>query len=254
MAKKDAEVGTSEHKLIIRNIKISDYEDIYEIMESVYANIGGPWTKKELKSHLNHFPEGQICIEDNGRVIAAAFSLIVTYSKYGDKHTYKQITGNGLLTNHDPEGDTLYGIDVFVHPDFRGMRLGRRLYDARKELCETLNLRAIIVGGRIPGYINVAKKLTPRQYIDEVKKKEIFDPVLTFQLANDFHLRKIVQGYLPDDLDSKAYAALLEWKNALYETEETLFGGNKTLVRVGLVQWKMRNLSSVEELYRMIEF
>ena len=201
MAKKDAEVATSEHKLIIRNILIGDYEDICEIMESVYADIGGSWTKKELKSHLTHFPEGQICIEDNGKVIAAAFSLIVTYSKYGDKHTYKQITGNGLLTNHDPDGDTLYGIDVFVHPDFRGLRLGRRLYDARKELCETLNLRAIIVGGRIPGYKNVAKKLTPRQYIDEVKKKEIFDPVLTFQLANDFHLRKIVQGYLPDDRD-----------------------------------------------------
>jgi len=255
MAKsKDTEVSSSEHKLKIRNVKMNDYDDICEIMESVYAEIGGPWTKKELKSHLNYFPEGQICIEDNGKVIAAAFSLIVTYANYGDKHTYQQITGDGLLSNHDPEGDTLYGIDVFVHPEFRGMRLGRRLYDARKELCETLNLRAIIVGGRIPGYKKYAKKLTPRQYIDEVKKKEIFDPVLTFQLANDFHLRKIVQGYLPDDLDSKAYAALLEWKNALHETDEILFGGNKTLVRVGLVQWKMRNLASVDELYRMIEF
>jgi predicted amidohydrolase/GNAT superfamily N-acetyltransferase len=255
MAKnKENELNLSEHKLKLRNIELSDYDDICEIMDSVYADIGGSWTKKEMKSHLNFFSKGQICIEDNGKVIAAAFSLIVNYANYGDKHTYKQITGNGLLSNHDPKGDTLYGIDIFVHPEFRGMRLGRRLYDARKELCETLNLRAIIVGGRIPGYKKYAKKLSPRQYIDEVKKKEIFDPVLTFQLANDFHLRKIVQGYLPDDLDSKAYAALLEWKNALYETEEALFGGNKTLVRVGLVQWKMRNLSSVDELYRMIEF
>ncbi len=255
MAKnKDSELNLSEHKLRLRNIELSDYDDICEIMDSVYADIGGSWTKKEMKSQLNFFAKGQICIEDNGKVIAAAFSLIVNYANYGDKHTYKEITGNGLLSNHDPKGDTLYGIDIFVHPEFRGMRLGRRLYDARKELCETLNLRAIIVGGRIPGYKKYAKKLSPRLYIDEVKKKEIFDPVLTFQLANDFHLRKIVQGYLPDDLDSKAYAALLEWKNALYETEETLFGGNKTLVRVGLVQWKMRNLSSVDELYRMIEF
>ncbi|MEZ4566667.1 MAG: hypothetical protein R2860_06770 [Desulfobacterales bacterium] len=29
-----------------------------------------------------------------------------------------------------------------------GLRLGRRLYDARKELCETLNLKSIIFGGR----------------------------------------------------------------------------------------------------------
>ncbi len=251
---KDREGNTSEHKLKIRNVKQTDYDDIYEIMEFVYSDIGGPWTKKEFRSHLKYFNEGQICIEDNGKVVAAAFSLIVNYAKYGDKHTYQQITGDGMLTNHDPEGDTLYGIDIFVHPDYQGMRLGRRMYDARKELCEKLNLRAIIVGGRIPGYKNVAKKLTPRQYIEEVKKKEIFDPVLTFQLANDFHLRKIIQGYLPDDRDSKAYAALLEWKNALHETDETLFGGNKSLVRIGLVQWKMRNMASVEELYRMIEF
>ncbi|MBC7450278.1 MAG: GNAT family N-acetyltransferase, partial [Cytophagales bacterium] len=255
MAKiKDKENSAPEHKLKIRNIKQTDYDDIYEIMEFVYSDIGGSWTKKEFRSHLKYFPEGQICIEDNGRVVAAAFSLIVNYSKYGDKHTYQQITGDGMLTNHDPEGDTLYGIDIFVHPEFQGMRLGRRMYDARKELCEKLNLRAIIVGGRIPGYKNVAKKLTPRQYIEEVKKKEIFDPVLTFQLANDFHLRKIIQGYLPDDRDSKAYAALLEWKNALHETDESLFGGKKSLVRIGLVQWKMRNMASVEELYRMIEF
>lgn len=243
------------HKLKIRNIKMADYEDIYEIMELVYQGMLAPWTKTELKSHLKHFPEGQICIEDNGKVVAASFSLIVKYTKYGDRHTYYQITGNGLLDNHDPNGDTLYGIDIFVHPQYQGMRLGRRLYDVRKELCEKLNLKSIIVGGRIPGYKNYSKKYTPKQYIEEVRKKELFDPVLTFQLANDFHLRKIVQGYLPDDTDSKAYAALLEWKNAIYEDEEIeLFGGEKSIVRVGLVQWKMRNTPTLDHLYRNIEF
>jgi ribosomal protein S18 acetylase RimI-like enzyme len=141
-----------EHKLNLRNITMADYDQIKEIMELVYSNAGGSYTKKELKSMLKYFPEGQIAVEDNGTLVAAAFSLIVDYSDYGDTHTYKQITGGGTLKTHDPEGDTLYGIDVFVHPKYRGLRLGRRLYDARKELCEKLNLRAIIVGGRIPGY------------------------------------------------------------------------------------------------------
>ena len=34
----------------------------------------------------------------------------------------------------------------------RGRRLARRLYDARKELCERLNLRSIAFGARIAGY------------------------------------------------------------------------------------------------------
>jgi predicted amidohydrolase/GNAT superfamily N-acetyltransferase len=244
----------TEHKLHLRNITMDDYDQIQEIMEMVYSNAGGAWTKRELKSQLKYFPEGQICIEDNGTLVAAAFSLIVDYADYGDKHTYKEITSNGSLKNHNADGDTLYGIDVFVHPSYQGMRLGRRLYDARKELCEKLNLRAIIAGGRIPGYKLHSNELTPKQYIDKVKNKEIFDPILTFQLANDFHVRKVLTNYLPDDKESKSYATLLEWINVYYEEAENLIGGEKSVVRVGVVQWKMRRVNAVEELLKQIEF
>src|SRR3954469_5750128 len=91
----------SAHKLNLRNISEDDYDDIKEIMDMVYSNAGGAWKKKEFKSQLKNFPEGQICIEDNGKVVAAAFSLIVNYADYGDNHTYKQITGDGMLDNHD---------------------------------------------------------------------------------------------------------------------------------------------------------
>ena len=211
-----------EHRLKLRNIKLSDYEDIREIMVSIYKNQGGAWTKEELKNQLKAFPEGQIAIEDNGKVVAA--------------------------------GDTLYGTDVFVHTDYRGMRLGRRLYDVRKELCENLNLRSIIAGGRIPGYTNYAEEMTPRKYIDLVKNKEIFDSVLSFQLANEFHVRKVITKYLPSDTDSRAYATLLEWINIYYEKDEKLIGNKKSIVRLGLVQWKMRRFSNVDDLMQQVEF
>src|SRR5690606_12131007 len=179
-----------EHRLKLRHLRRSDYNDIHEIMVEIYSKAGMGYTRNELKRQIQKFPEGQIGIEDNGKIVAAALSIVVDYGKFGDKHTYEQITGNGKFDTHDPDGDTLYGTDVFVHPEYHGMRLGRRLYDARKELCENLNLRAIIAGGRIPGYKEHSERLTPRQYIQEVKNKEIYDPVLSFQLANDFHVRK----------------------------------------------------------------
>jgi predicted amidohydrolase/GNAT superfamily N-acetyltransferase len=245
---------TTLHKLKLRNLKLSDYVHVKRIMNDVYSNAGGAWTKDEFKSQLKHFPEGQICIEDNGKLVAAAFTVVVDYSKYGDNHNYKEITGNGLLTNHDPKGDTLYGIDVFVDPGYQGLRLGRRLYDARKELCEKLNLRAIIMGGRIPGYKKYSRELSPREYIEQVKNKEIYDPILTFQLNNEFHIRKVMTNYLPDDKESKSYAVLLEWINVYYDDSEKLFGDKKTLVRVGVVQWKMRRMYSLEDLNQQLEF
>lgn len=243
-----------EHRLKLRNLRMNDYPDVKEIMDHVYCNLGGSWTHKQYKSLLQHFTEGQICIEDKGKVVAVALSIVVNYSHFGDSHSYMQITGNGNFSTHDPEGDTLYGVDVFVHPEYQGLRLGRRLYDARKELCEKLNLRAIIAGGRIPGYADYSKELTPRQYIEQVRNKEVHDPILSFQLSNDFHVRKIITNYNREDKESHSYATLLEWINIYYEEKEKLIGGKKTVVRVGVVQWQMRRVRDLDELMRHIEF
>ncbi|WP_440998024.1 GNAT family N-acetyltransferase [Arhodomonas sp. SL1] len=244
-----------EHRLRLRNLKLSDYPDIKRIMDRVYPNLGGAWTRKQFAAQVNRFPDGQICIEDNGRVVAAVISMIVDYDRFGDKHTYDEITGNGFLTNHDPNGDVLYGVDVFVDPDYRDMRLGRRLYDARKELCRSLNLRAIIAGGRIPGYRHHADEMTPEEYIELVKRREIHDPILSFQLANDFHVRRVITGYMPEDRESQSYATLVQWDNIFYEADRSpLIGGRKSLVRVGTVQWQMRRVKTFDDLMTNIEF
>ncbi|MGK0247927.1 MAG: GNAT superfamily N-acetyltransferase, partial [Oleispira sp.] len=173
----------TEHKLNLRHLTLDDFADIKKLMDAVYPGLGGAWPEKKFRAQLQVFQDGQICIEDHGVVVAAAFSVIVDYDKFGDQHTYDQITGNAYLTTHDPLGDVLYGVDVFVSPDYHGMRLGRRLYEARKELCQNLNLKAIVAGGRIPNYQNHSKTLTPQAYIEQVKRKEIYDPILTFQLS-----------------------------------------------------------------------
>jgi len=244
----------TEHRLHLRTLQVSDFQDIMEIMERVYRVMGEYWTQEEFSSHLIRFPEGQICIEDKGKVVAAALSLIIDYTKYGENHTYRQVIGEGHLKNHDPDGDYLYGIEVFVHPDYQGLRLGRRLYDARKEICENLDLKGIIVGGRIPGYHKYAQEMTPQQYVQMVKNKEIHDPVLSFQLSNDFHIKKLIPNYLPEDKESLGYAVLLEWNNIYYEERQPLMGGKKTYVRLGSVQWQMRLFESFDDFMQQVEF
>ncbi|MDT8439900.1 MAG: GNAT family N-acetyltransferase [Wenzhouxiangellaceae bacterium] len=248
--------STDSHRLVLRQTRIEDYPDIAEIMERVYgADLDGAWTRAQFESQIRRFPEGQLCIEDNGRVVAGAISLIIKYSRWGHQHSYRDIVGNGYLSTHDPKGDVLYGVDVFVHPDYRDLRLGRRLYDARKELCERLNLRGIVLGGRIPGYDARREEMTPQQYVAKVRARELVDPILTFQLANDFQVRKIVRGYLPDDHKSAGYATLLEWINIYYEeTSASLIGGRPSDVRVGAVQWKMRPTRSLDDLFGQIEY
>lgn len=237
----------------LRKLSISDYNDLKESMLQAYLDSGnGIWSKAKIQNLINIFPEGQLCISVDDKVVACSLSIIVDYDLFGDNHTYEQITGKYTFSTHTNKGNVLYGIEVFVHPDYRGLRLARRLYEARKELCEFLNLESIIAGGRIPGYHEYADSLTPRKYIDKVKNKEIYDPTLTFQISNDFHVRKILKDYLPGDIESKEYATLIEWNNIYYQDEVS--ARSAKTIRLGLVQWQMRLFNNLEAFYEQVEF
>ena len=164
------------------------------------------------------------------------------------------VTGNETFNTHDANGNILYGIEVFIHPDYRGLRLARRMYEYRKELCEKLNLKAIMFGGRIPNYHKYADQMRPKEYIEKVRSREIYDPVLTFQLSNDFHVRRVIRNYLPSDEESEHCATLLQWDNIYYQPPTDSYVDRKPTVRIGLVQWQMRPYASVDDLFEQVEF
>ncbi|MEZ4983705.1 MAG: bifunctional GNAT family N-acetyltransferase/carbon-nitrogen hydrolase family protein [Saprospiraceae bacterium] len=239
----------------IRYLQLNDYLQLRESMEKAYPNWPGVyWQKKHIALLLETFPEGQLAVLVDKKVVGCALSLIIDYSKFGDQHTYSDIIGKDTFATHDAEGDVLYGIEVFIHPDYRGLRLGRRLYDARKELCENLNLKSIIFGGRLPRYRDHADSMTAKEYIEKVKARILFDPVLTFQLANDFHVKRVLNNYLPSDKDSLSYATLMEWNNIYYQPKEVLVNAQKQIVRLGLVQWQMRLFRDFEAFCEQAEF
>lgn len=190
---------------IIENVELTllsldDYQELKTAMIEAYTNLANPyWEEHQIDTLIKKFPEGQIVIKVNDQIAGCALSILVDYDEFDEAHTYNDITGNETFNTHSAYGDTLYGIDVFIKAEFRGLRLGRRLYDYRKELCERLNLKGITFGGRIPNYHEYADKISPKEYIEKVKRKEIHDPVLNFQISNDFHPARILKGYLEGD-------------------------------------------------------
>lgn len=243
------------HQLEIKKLSITDYQELLEAMKAAYPNWQGSyWSLEALKKLIGFFPDGQMVICVNEKVVGCALSIIVEYDRFEDDHTYKEITGNYTFNTHDPKGDVLYGIEIFIHPDYRGLRLGRRLYDARKELCEHLNLKAVVFGGRIPNYYKYCNELSPKEYILKVKNRELFDPVLSFQLSNDFHVKKVLKGYMPEDNQSKEYATLLQWDNVYYSVKSRKSFTPSSYVRLGLIQWQMRPYENLEELFSHVEY
>lgn len=210
-----------------------------------------PWTAAQIESQIDAFAEGQLIVEFAGEVVATSSSLIVNGKEFEGWHSFDGVSGGGHITNHDPAGDMLYGIDIAVDPAHRGLRLARRLYEARKQVVRDLHLRGMLIAGRIPGYHKHSASLTAEEYARRVVKKQLKDPVLTTQLANGFAIRSILPGYLPNDFESRGYAVLMEWLNPDHLPGEALAIQQ---VRVAAVQYQMRLVSSFEEFAQQCQF
>ena len=220
------------NKVQIRNLQIEDYTQLSQSFKRVYSDGSDVfWTHKQIEKLIKIFPEGQIVTVVDEKIVGCALSIILDYDKVKNDHTYAQVTGKETFDTHNPDGNILYGIEVFIHPDYRGLRLARRMYEYRKELCETLNLKAIMFGGRIPNYHKYADKIRPKEYID-----------------------KVMKNYLPNDEESKHFACLLQWDNIYYQAPTQEYISPKTTVRVGLVQWQMRSYNSLDDLFEQVEF
>ena len=242
-------------KVELRNLKLEDYKELKKSMIQSYPEMQGAyWHEEHIGNLLKIFPEGQLVILVDNVVVGSALSLIVDEKMVSKNHDYAKITGNYTFSTHNPDGEILYGIDVFIDPKYRGLRLGRRLYDARKEICEQLNLKAINFAGRIPNYGKYSTELTPKEYIEKVRMKELHDPVLSFQLSNDFHVIKILKNYLEGDKNSREFAVLLEWNNIYYDESPKIINLDKSVIRLGLIQWQMRPFKDLEALFEQAEF
>ena len=202
--------------LIIRNTRLDDIEKIVKLQQDsfpILARYDNIWHPEELKSHLQIFPLGQfVVVEEDGEVVGSASTLIVTLNPEYAEHTWKGITSDGMFTDHNPNGDSLYGADISTHPKFRHEGIGSMLYGARKELVLRLGLRRMISGGRLFNFQDYADKMSAFEYANKVINGELHDPVLSFELDNGFKFIKILPNYL-DDIRSQNYASFIEWLN-----------------------------------------
>ncbi|MDT7855757.1 GNAT family N-acetyltransferase [Rubrivirga sp. S365] len=239
--------------LRVRPLTPADHEAIVRLHDVAFPGMT-TWTPEELAEIVAAFPEGQLGVEVDGRLVASSFSLVVDVDEYGAGHVYDDVAGDDLAENHDPDGDSLYGIEVVVDPTYRGMRIGRRLYEERKALVRRLNLKRIVIGGRLPGYHRVSDEMTAQEYVERVQARDLVEPVLTFQLANGFAIKRVVPGYLPDDAESEGYGVMMEWVNLHYAPDPAERTRSTFPVRVAAVQYPVRTIESFDDFARQVEF
>ena len=243
--------------LRIRNSSTEDIPAIIALCRRVYRDMA-PYDPGMIAGQIANYPDGQFVVEYQGEIVGFAASFKISEELALGPHTWTEITGGGFAARHDPHGDWLYGMDVGVDPERRRLRIGQRLYDARRQLCESENLKGIVFGGRMPGWARRRRNYPdPLEYIEAVREKTIVDSVVNFHLRAGFEPIGVLPGYLPEDKASNACASHMVWRNPYAEEVQTrsqLAHGQKEAVRVATVQFQQRMISSVDEFLGNVEY
>jgi predicted amidohydrolase/GNAT superfamily N-acetyltransferase len=244
--------------LIVRNAKTDDIDGILQLIAKVYPDFP-PYTPNMLRGQINSFPEGHFIAQADHSIVGYSASIILDEKKALSKHTWREITGSGFGSTHDLDGDYLYGYEVCVDPQYRGVKIGQRFYQARKELCKFWRLKGIVFGGRIPRLAGKINKVgSVEEYVKQVQAKKLRDPVLSFQLRNGFEVIGILDNYLSSDKDSLGYAIHLLWKNPEHphemEQRQTKRKRPKETVRLAAVQYQQRAIRSFDEFVQIVTY
>ena len=200
------------------------FADIQELCRKVYP-FTKPWSIDQLESHRAYFPDGQLIAVNmvSGKVVGLAFSLIISWDDYSPQDNWTDFTSGGFFHNHNPKrGKTLYGAEVMVDPEMRGLGIGKLLYQGRQEIAYKYGLKRIRAGARLRGYSKFKDKFAPNEYVKEVMEKRIYDPTLSFQLNQGFTAIDVAKNYLFNDPESLGYAAVIEWLNPQVITEKDI--------------------------------
>ncbi|MGB3722445.1 MAG: carbon-nitrogen hydrolase family protein [Pacificimonas sp.] len=248
-------------KLEVRLALPADVPRIVTLIGKTYAGVEN-YTPSMIRGQINNFPGGQFVVEMDEDIVGYCASSRIDEAVALAPHDWETISGNGYGSRHDPTGDWLYGIEMVVSAEQRGMRIGRRLYEARRNLVERLELKGVVFGGRMPGYAKAHRRRknrveTPAAYVEGVSEGTLRDTTLGFQIKNGFQPIGVLENYLPEDEPSGGHAAHMIWRNPYVDPDEAKeFRVQRGVrgVRLATVQLQARAVKDFDEFVHNVEY
>ncbi|AIQ50193.1 GNAT family N-acetyltransferase [Paenibacillus sp. FSL R7-0331] len=209
--------GKTPVPAVIRNYTAADFGELITIQSEAFPPPYPAellWNREQLRNHVERFPEGALCAEVNGELAGSVTSLKIHFNEESahNGHTWSEVTADGYLTTHQPDGNTLYIADLCVRPKFRKLGLGKELVQSLYHVVVEQKLERLLGAGRMPGYHKEVSRLSAQAYLAEVIGGQLADPVITFLLRCGRSPLGVTADYLEDE-ESCNYAALMEWRN-----------------------------------------
>lgn len=200
-------------EIIVRRAEIKDIEGILNVEEETWPETLRA-TEEQFLSRIETFSEGTIVAVVDNTIVGVVATEIVDYDLNQPALTWGEITDRGFIKRtHNPNGNTLYGVDLSVSPF--GIGASKLLMQEIGRLTIRHNLKWGILGARIPRYHKFADSMSAEEYINTKKKNRPIDPELIFYDRLGLKVIRIIPNYI-EDPESCNCGVLLAWNNPFY--------------------------------------
>lgn len=215
-------------KIRIRQARVDDIEAILLVEEKAWPeNLRA--SREMYQSRLGTFPQGTLIAEREGNIEGVVVVQLMNFSSTPDISSWNEATDYGYIKNsHDPEGNSLYGVNLSVFPQTQS-RVALALLEAVDKLAIRLDLKQILLGGRILSFARYLKQYCQKNGISVISDEERdkiaedymratnkrgnpLDPEINFYQKAGTKIIKLLPNYFKDP-ESLDYGVLLVWLN-----------------------------------------
>lgn len=195
-----------------------DYSQFSSLMQLCYKNSGGESASEEEMNLLSSlYPAGQIVAWDGDILVGATISRIVPYDDFSKPHRQADVLD---LTRYQADariGNALYGMDIFVNPQYRGIT-GHRIYKKLMQAFTDSNFTHFVGVSILSGYHRYADSLDLETYVEKVMAKAIKDEAFSFHLSvlKSVTVFGVMHDFNPQDAASVGCGVAIGYTNPHY--------------------------------------
>ena len=187
--------------ILIRKMEKRDAPQLAHLQEVVFPDLIPEERMEDIhfSSHVDLFPDGQWVAEIDGKIAGSTSSIRYHFDpEHPEMHRFADLFDDGFMRTHQPEGNWLYGMDMAVFPEFRGLGIARKLYRARQNLVRELGLEGQVTVGMLNGFAAHSSQYTLEKYYQALVDGVLKDPTVSVQQKIGFKLCGLMKDYLSD--------------------------------------------------------
>jgi GNAT superfamily N-acetyltransferase len=187
--------------ILIRKMEKRDAPQLAHLQEVVFPDLIPEERMEDIhfSSHVDLFPEGQWVAEIDGKIAGSTSSIRYHFDpEHPEMHRFADLFDDGFMRTHQPEGNWLYGMDMAVFPEYRGLGIARKLYRARQNLVRELGLEGQVTVGMLNGFAAHSTQYTLEKYYQALVDGVLKDPTVSIQQKIGFKLCGLMKDYLSD--------------------------------------------------------